>query len=80
MYINPLVFQNCSECWKGNYSPQKIYWVSTKKYMNNILNQKHPKFKPGQIAHPMSIGYAQALKTSEVCSIFWASLFCLEKK
>ena len=75
----PRMFQK-KTCWKGLYSLHKIYRETIKKYMKNAVNQKWLKFKPTQIACPMPFMFAQALKTSEVCPIFLASLFCLLKK
>ena len=78
------MFQNCPKypkkknCWKGLYGLHKIYRETTKKYIKNILNQNCLKFKSTYIACPMLL-YAQAFKTSEVCPIFWTSLFCTVK-
>ena len=40
---------------------------------------QHYLIRPGQIARPMSIGRAEARKTSEKQPIFRASTFCLVK-
>ena len=80
LIVSKLLWVFQKTCWKGLSGLHKIYRKITKKYIKNILNQNCLKIKPTPIACPISFLYAQEFKTSEVCPIFLASLFCFVKK